>query len=132
MNDDDTLPRSTIRFEAASAGWLGGQQLLVFVDEVEMTSEGAGAGMAPSDLLTPENLLVAGPQPRRLTIARCTCGETGCGSTDVTITRDGDAVHWDWAIEAPMARRATFERHQYDLEVVRIGDAHAGGTRSPG
>lgn len=128
----DTARPSTIRFEIASAGWLGGCQLLVFVDGVEMTSEGAGAGMPPSDLLVPENLLEALEVPRRITIARCTCGETGCDSTDVTITQDGDVVHWDWPIATFVTRRITFSRDQYDSEVERIGDEHGRRGGTPG
>lgn len=94
------LPKETIRFEVAPAGDdVAGHQLLVFVDEIEMTSKGAGLGMDPFDVLVPENRLIATADPNRVSIARCECGEYGCRSTDVTIVRNGDVVHWDWLID---------------------------------
>ncbi|RMI33576.1 hypothetical protein [Nocardia stercoris] len=93
----------------------------VYVNEVEMTARGAGAGMDPYDLLVPTNRLIAGQQPHTVPIARCSCGEYGCGATDVTITRDGDVVRWQWSLrEAPMDRAAVFVAEDYDREVVRM------------
>jgi hypothetical protein len=102
-----------------------GYQLLVFVDEVEMTSKGAGMGMDPFDVLVPDNQLIATEDARRVPIARCQCGEYGCGSTDVNIVRDGDVVHWDWLIDVPMRHGVTFKADQYDAEVTRIGSDHS-------
>lgn len=116
------LPKESIRFEVASAGHdVSGHQLLVFVDGVEMTSKGAGMGMDPFDVLIPRNRLVATQEPHRVPIARCECGEYGCGSTDVNIVRDGDVIHWDWLIDVPMRHGVTFNADQYDAEVARIG-----------
>lgn len=119
------LPKESIRFEVASAGHdVSGHQLLVFVDGVEMTSKGAGIGMDPFDVLIPRNRLVATQEPHRVPIARCECGEYGCGSTDVNIVRDGDVIHWDWLIDVPMRHGVTFNADQYDAEVARIGSDH--------
>jgi len=98
----------------------GGFQVTVHVNNIEMTSAGAGLGMDPYDLLIPTNRLVAAPQPHTVPIARCDCGEYGCGSTDVTIVRDGDLVHWDWSIEVPMNRGVSFAASRYDAEVARV------------
>lgn len=37
--------------------------MLVYVNDVEMTSAGAGLGMDPYDVIIPANLLVASPEP---------------------------------------------------------------------
>jgi hypothetical protein len=98
----------------------GGFHVEVYVNGTEMTSAGAGLGMDPYDLIISTNRLLAGPQPHTVPIARCSCGVYGCGSTDVTITGDGDLVHWDWLIEAPMNRGVSFATGQYDAEVERV------------
>jgi hypothetical protein len=122
----DDLLRLEVTPASGDAG--GGFQLQIYVNEVEMTSAGAGLGMDPYDVLVPTNRLVAASQPRTVPIARCTCGVYGCGSTDVTITRQGDRVHWDWSIEVPMNRGASFAASQYDLEVTRVAADHSWET----
>jgi hypothetical protein len=118
-----------LRLEVAAVGEPDdGFQVRVYVNDVEMTSAGAGLGMDPYDVLVPTNRLVAGPEPRRVPIARCECGVYGCGSTDVTITRDGDLVHWDWLIEVPMSRGVSFMAMQYDDEVARVSADHTWET----
>jgi hypothetical protein len=104
----------------AAGGGGGGFQVEVYVNGEEMTSAGAGLGMDPYDLLIPVNRLLAAPQAHTVPIARCERGVYGCGSTDVTITRDGDLVHWDWSIEVPMNRGVSFLTLQYDAEVERV------------
>ncbi|WP_183092434.1 hypothetical protein [Nocardioides stalactiti] len=119
-------PTDTIRFDIRQAdGAVGGHELLVFVNDVEMTRIGAGMGMDPFDVLIPTNRLVATTEPHQVPIARCECGEYGCGSTDVTIVREGDAVHWEWIDEAPIDHGVTFPAGQYDAEVERIEDDHS-------
>lgn len=124
------LGTDMIQFEVAEApdesG--GGFQLLVYVNGAEMTAAGAGLGMDPYDVLVPNNLLVATAEAHKIPIARCECGVYGCGSTDVTIVRDGDLVHWDWLLEAPMNRGATFPAADYDNEVDRLGSSHGWET----
>jgi hypothetical protein len=110
----------------ADAG--GGFQVQVYVNDAEMTSAGAGLGMDPYDLLIPVNRLLAAPEPHTVPIARCECGEYGCGSTDVTIARDGDLVHWAWSIEVPMSRGVSFAADQYDAEVARVAGDHSWET----
>jgi hypothetical protein len=109
----------------------GGFQVEVFVNGTEMTSAGAGLGMDPYDVLVPTNRLVATAQPRTVPIARCACGVYGCGSTDVTIVRDDDRVHWDWSIEVPMHRGVTFAADAYDAEVARMAADHFLGNPGP-
>jgi hypothetical protein len=99
----DTL-RLAIAEAGSDAG--GGFQVLIYVNDVEMTAIGAGLGMDPYDVLVPENRFVTGDEPHTIPVARCTCGAYGCGMTDATITRDGDRVRWDWDIEVPIAPAA--------------------------
>lgn len=80
----------------------------MFVDDVEVTALGAGLGMDPFDLFVPRNRLIAADEPRRVPIARCTCGDYGCGATDVVIARDGDRVHWEWHEQKPVEQGVTF------------------------
>lgn len=106
----------------------GGFQVQVYVNGVEMTSAGAGLGMDPYDVLVPRNRLVAASRPCTIPIARCECGEYGCGSTEVTITRDDGLVHWAWSVEVPMNRGVSFEAAQYDTEVARAAADHSWET----
>jgi hypothetical protein len=103
---------------AAGAGF----ELLVYVNYVEMTRIGAGMGMDPRDVLLPENQLVAIAKPHTVAIARCQCGHHGCAGTDVTITRRGDLVHWDWLHATPIDRSVVFDAAEYDREIARIAN----------
>jgi hypothetical protein len=123
MNGMETRrpPTDSIRLEIGPAGdEVGGSELLVHVNGVELTSRAAGMGMDPFVVLIPDNRLVAGTEPRVVPIARCGCGIYGCGSTDVRIVRDGDRVHWDWLLEVPLDHGVTFPADEYDAEVARI------------
>jgi hypothetical protein len=117
------LPRDSIRLEVATVetepSW--GNELLVYINDVEVTRLGAGMGMDPFDILIPENRLTATTVATQVGIARCECGEYGCGATDVVILREGDAVHWDWEFEVPIRGGVTFKAEEYDAEVARIG-----------
>lgn len=105
----------------ASPECVGGFQVQIFVNEVEMTAAGAGMGMDPYEVLIPENRFVATNTSCRIPVARCGgCGIYGCAVTDVSIVRDGDAVHWDWHEETPMDRGVTFRALDYDTEVARV------------
>lgn len=104
---------------AAPADSGGGFQVLVFVNDVETTSIGAGLGMDPYDVLIPNNRFIAGLDATTVPVARCECGVYGCGATDVTITREGDRVRWQWHHEKPMQRDAVFDTTAYDREVDR-------------
>lgn len=116
----------SLRLAIASVGDVF--EVQVYVNGVEMTKAGAGLGMDPYDVLVPANRLVATEQRRTVPIARCVCGNYGCGSTDVTIVRDGDLVHWDWLLDVPMDRGVTFAAGQYDAEVARIAADHSWET----
>jgi hypothetical protein len=98
----------------------------VHVNGMEMTSPGGGLGMDPYDLLIPANKLLATPAPRSLQIGRCACGDTGCAWTNVTITRDGDLVRWEWGSGAP--KTFSFAAAQYDAEVERVASDHSWET----
>lgn len=105
-----------------------GFEVLVFIDDAEMTSAGAGMGMDPFEVFVPDNKLVATTEPHQVPIARCHCGVYGCGSTDVVIRREGDVVHWDWVYETPMARGITVPAQVYDAEVARLAEDHSWET----
>jgi hypothetical protein len=113
----DTLRLAVERFDREFA-------VQAFVNGVEMTAAAAGLGMDPFELLVPDNRLVATDEPRTVPFARCECGEYGCGSTDITIVRDDDRVHWDWLIETPMDRGVTFDAAAYDAEMARMTADH--------
>ncbi|WP_424187289.1 hypothetical protein ACOBQX_05605 [Actinokineospora sp. G85] len=118
------MPLDTLRLDVAvvpSPIDASAHAVRVFIDEVEQTERGAGMGMDPYDVFVPVNRLVAGPEPRTVPIARCSCGTYGCSRTDVTITRLGDRVRWDWSHQAPMRRAAEFDAVEYDREVARLG-----------
>jgi hypothetical protein len=106
----------------------GGFEVQVYVNGTEMTSAGAGLGMDPYDLIIGTNRLLAAPQPHSVPIARCDCGEYGCGSTDVLIVSDRDLVHWDWLKEVPMARGVSFAADRYAAEIERAGSDHSWET----
>lgn len=101
---------------------VGGFEVQVFVNDVEMTAAGAGMGMDPYEVLIPDNRFIATETSHRIPFARCECGTYGCGVTDVTILRDEDAdvVHWDWHEEVPMNRGVTFRAAEYDAQVDRV------------
>lgn len=86
-----------------------GFQVLVHVNDVEMTSAGAGIGRDPIELLLPHNLFVATEEPHTLIVATCECGEYGCGRTDVTIVREAGTVRWTWSVERPATTDAVFD-----------------------
>lgn len=98
---------------------MDGFQVLVYVGDVEITSAGAGIGMDPYALLIPDNRLVATWELTTIPIARCECGELGCGRTDVTIVRNSDKIRWGWSHDRPMRREAVFDPEQYDREIAR-------------
>ncbi len=105
-----------------------GFQVLVYINDTEITTAGAGLGMDPYDLLIPTNHLIATSEPHTIGIARCECGVYGCGATDVTIARGPDVVHWDWSAEKPMPRGVSFPADLYDTEMARITADHAWET----
>lgn len=121
----DTL-RLAITPVGADAG--GGFQLRIYVNAVEVTEKGAGLGMDPYDVLVPVNRFVARNKPQVVPVARCGCGEYGCGMTDATIIRDGDRVRWEWEAEVPMSRPVLFEADAYDREVTRAAEDHSWET----
>lgn len=106
----------------------GGFQVQVYLNGNEMTTAAAGLGMDPFDLLIPDNRLIATEEPHTVPFARCTCGEYGCGQTDITIVRDGERVHWDWLVEKPLDHGVSFAAEAYDAEVARVAADHSWET----
>lgn len=98
----------------------GRREVLIFVNEVEMTSQGAGMGMSPRVLLVPTNQLRVEDSPKTVAVGCCTCGVEGCGSTDVRIEGDGSFVYWDWQKNLPAGRRMVFDRAAYDAALDAI------------
>ncbi|GAA1739133.1 hypothetical protein GCM10009809_38190 [Isoptericola hypogeus] len=121
--DDGTIgPRvavENLQLKVVHADTFDDFEVQVFIDGVEMTSRAAGAGMGPFTLFVPENRLVATTEPHVAPIARCQCGEYGCGVTDVRIVRHDGVVHWDWLAEVPMPHGVTFDAAEYDAEISR-------------
>ena len=123
---DQTPLAGSLRFEVVALdphmAPCEGFELLIYVNDVEMTRIGAGMGMDPRDVLVRTNKLVATAQPHTAPVARCDCGHYDCGSTDVEITRRGGQVYWDWQQATPIDRSVVFDAVQYDREVARIAD----------
>ena len=107
----------------AEAG--GGFQVEVYVNEVEMTSAGAGLGMDPYSVLIPVNRFIPADTTTTIPIARCGCGVYGCGMTDVKISSEGDQVRWDWEKEVPMPSPVFFDRDIYRTEIARMQNDHS-------
>ena len=116
----DTSPTDTLRLEIVDGE--SGFEVRVYVNDAEISAAGAGMGMHPFDLLVPSNQLIATDDPRRVVVARCECGEPGCGSTEALITRVGGVVRWEWFVDVPLDRGVSFDAAQYDAEVERIGN----------
>jgi hypothetical protein len=114
--------------EPVPPGSGSGFQVLIFVDGVEVTAAGAGLGMDPYDVLVPENKFLPRAEPHTVGVARCGCGEYGCGATDVTITAAREAVTWSWSLEAPMDHPVSFALDRYLSEANRIASDHSWET----
>jgi hypothetical protein len=119
-----------LRFEIAPAKtdeYDFGFQVQIFVNDVEMTSRGAGLGMDTSDVLLPTNRFAS--PGTSIPVARCACGVYGCGVTDVDIEMDHSTVTWTWKVAEPMDRPAVFDRAAYDAEIARLTTDHSRETR---
>lgn len=120
----ETIDRIRFAVIPATTEHVGGYEVQVFVNEVEMTSRGAGMGMDPFELLYPVNLLRATPEPVRVPIARCGCGVYGCSETDVIIQRDEWSVTWIWDKKVP-GPHTRFFADEYDAAVQELLDDHS-------
>jgi hypothetical protein len=120
---DPTHPGSGVD-DDDDAGLVSGRELLIAIDGVLELLRWGGIGMEPDVLLNPEMpLLPAGSaQSADVLVQRCECGEVGCASLSVTITRDGDAVRWsnfrDRAQPVDLGP-FTFDANQYESELRR-------------
>ena len=120
-------PRDRLRLDMAPVPPESGSgfQIKVFVNEVEMTSAGAGLGMDPYDVLVPDNKFLPVDEPRTFGIARCDCGVYGCDATDITVRRIGDAVTWEWNLHKPISHPSTFAVDEYMDEITRFANDHS-------
>ncbi|GIF98631.1 hypothetical protein [Catellatospora citrea] len=101
----------------------------VYADEVELTSLAAGCGVDPHRLLVPDNLLLAGAEPRTVPFARCgACHVPGCYDTEVTVSGEADLVHWDFSGRGVPGGRVSFAADQYHSEAVRAAADHSWET----
>jgi len=73
-------------------------------------------GLDPDDILVRASPLLATPEPHVATIARCDCGVVGCGSVEVTISRDAEVVTWRSTHSSVVVQ---FQADSYDREVAR-------------
>jgi hypothetical protein len=131
----DPTHRGSGSAEDDDAGITGGRELLVAIDGVLELRRWGGLGMEPDTLLNPEMpLLPAGPgQSADVLIQRCDCGEVGCGSLSVTISRDGDAVGWSnfrHGDEPVDLGPFVFDAAEYESELRRAHDDRSWESRS--
>ena len=103
-------------------------QLLIHVNDVEITSAADNLGVDPFPVFHPVNLLGATAVPHTVSLSRCRCALPACHDSKDTITRDGEFVHWDWGKWPLMPRRATFLASHYDAEVSRCASDHSWET----
>jgi hypothetical protein len=54
----------------------------------------AYTGFDPDEILRDPSPLLPGERPRRVAVYRCSCGEAGCGTVAVLVSREGDRVVW--------------------------------------
>jgi hypothetical protein len=78
-------------------------------------------GLDPDHLLVEPCPLRANEIARIVTIGRCGCGEVGCGSVEVEISREQAAVKWR-SLSSPL--EVQFDVSQYDAEVERALQDH--------
>lgn len=72
-------------------------------------------GRRPEDVTGPESVLLATDEPHDAFIARCGCGEEGCGALIAQIARDGNCVVWD---EFRRGSDARAEEFAIDIEPI--------------
>jgi hypothetical protein len=106
----------TLRVVPTPADAGPGFHVEIWIDGTELTSSTAGLGMDAYDVLIPEVRLEATAEPRRVPVARCTCGTYGCKKADVVVRLDGGLVRWDWV--GPDLRHV-FDASQYRAELAR-------------
>jgi hypothetical protein len=105
-----------IRIEVRPSPETNDHEVRLFGDDDDLLSRLPEVlGMDPDDILGEASPLRASDVPHRATVARCDCGEAGCGSAEVEIVRREDLVVW-----TPDARDSySFSAAAYDAEVER-------------
>jgi hypothetical protein len=85
-----------LRFQVIPAPESNDHQVRIWIDGKDLIASYAPEmlGMDPDDLLD-YDVLAPRDMPHEETIARCGCGEVGCGHASVTISLDGNRVVWD-------------------------------------
>lgn len=104
------------RIEVRPSPGTNDHEVRLFGDDVDLLSRlPENLGMDPDRILGEMSPLRASEVPHRATVARCGCGEVGCGSAEVEIVRREDLVVW-----TPDARDSySFSAAAYDAEVER-------------
>lgn len=94
------------RIEVRPSPATNSHEVRLFGDDVDLLSRlPENLGMDPDDILGETSPLRASEVPHRATVARCDCGEAGCGSAEVEIVRREDLVVWTPVGVGPGARR---------------------------
>ena len=79
-------------------------------------------GLDPDSILTSASQLHATEKPHTAMIARCTCGQIGCGNVCVDVSRSGGMVEWTSSADARPKIIARFPAESYDRELQRAID----------
>ena len=67
-------------------------EIVVLVDGEDVLARLDAVGVDPEEGF---EVLRPGPEPRRVRLGRCECGDNTCGSVTVRIRLDGETVRWD-------------------------------------
>jgi hypothetical protein len=82
-------------------------------------------GIDPPDFFASHALLKSG----KLVVARCSCGEVGCGSATVQTLRGKNTFTWfNFSINTGLIKPLVFSRPQYDLAVETAMNDHSWET----
>ena len=108
----------SLSIEVVSSSETNSHEVLLLGDGRDLVRSIASGmmGLDPDDILVEPTLLHVDAKPRRATIGRCDCGEVGCGSVEVEVSRQGETVVWS---TQPRGQTFSFDAQQYEAEVVR-------------
>ena len=93
---DPTFVDSTGADEDDEDTTASGHELAIAINGILELRRWGGIGMEPDVLLNPGMPLLPSPsgEPTDVVVQRCGCGDVGCGSLTLTITRIDDKVRW--------------------------------------